>query len=264
MSIADQLVTHLPYLRRYARALSGSQQSGDAYVIAVLETLVADSSAFDRKLPSRVALYKLFSTVWNSAAVASRAGVPDGAAPEKRLEAITPLPRQAFLLSAMENFDLKDIAVVLSRSPAEIESLLSEANKEIGAQVSTDVLVIEDEPLIAMDLESLMEDLGHRVIGNARTHREAIEMAKGKHVGLILADIQLADGSSGLEAVAELLKTVRAPVIFITAFPERLLTGQRAEPTYLVTKPFKPSLVAGIASQALFFGENAGRARVET
>ena len=69
----------------------------------------------------------------------------------------------------------------------------------------------------------------------------------------MLADIQLADGSSGLEAVNEILTTITVPVIFITAYPERLLTGQKPEPTFLITKPFQPETVKAVISQALFF-----------
>ena len=139
----------------------------------------------------------------------------------------------------------------------DVRRLIDDAGREIADQIATNVLIIEDEPLIAMDLEGIMEQLGHRVLGIARTHSEALELARGKDIGLILADIQLADGSSGLEAVNDLLQSVRAPVIFITAFPERLLTGERAEPTYLITKPFQPSLVSALASQALYFDEKA-------
>ena len=80
-----------------------------------------------------------------------------------------------------------------------------------------------------------------------------------KQPGLILADIQLADGSSGLEAVNELLATFEAPVIFITAFPERFLTGERPEPAFLIAKPFQPATVSAIISQALFFERKAKR-----
>lgn len=196
MAIADQVVAHLPYLRRYARALCGSQKAGDAYVIAVLETLVADATVFDKTVASRVALYKLFSSLWNSTSANAKSLGGLGAEPERRLEALTPLPRQAFLLASMENFEVKEVAAILGRSSTEVDGYLAQANKEISAQVATDVLIIEDEPLIAADLETLMEDLGHRVVGNPRTHKEAIEFAKGRHIGLILADIQLADGSS--------------------------------------------------------------------
>jgi CheY-like chemotaxis protein len=262
MPIAKQVASHLPYLRRYARALAGSQKSGDAYVIALLETLLADSSVFDRTLSSRVALYKLFTEMWNSVPVNTDAPSDPAHPAERKLDALTPTSRQAFLLMAMERFDEGETAAILGAERNEIGVLIAQSNREIAAQVATDVLIIEDEPLIAMDLEAIMEDIGHRVVGVARTHKEALEIARGKSIGLILADIQLADGSSGLEAVNDLLGSVEAPVIFITAFPERLLTGERAEPTYLITKPFQPSLVAALSSQALFFGEKAKQRKV--
>jgi hypothetical protein len=51
-------------------------------------------------------------------------------------------------------------------------------------------------------------------------------------------------------------------VIFITAYPERLLTGERPEPTFLITKPFQPEIVKAVISQALFFDANALSSRV--
>jgi CheY-like chemotaxis protein len=238
--------------------LTGSQASGDAYVVSVLEALLEDSSIFDRKLSSRVALYKLFDSIWRSVGLNTQpVPAPAEADPHRRIDALTPRSRCAFLLLAMERFDELETAQILGVDVNEVRSLIDEAGREIADQIATNVLIIEDEPLIAMDLEGIMEQLGHKVVGVARTHREALELAKGQNLGLILADIQLADGSSGLEAVNELLRSVRVPVIFITAFPERLLTGERAEPTYLITKPFQPSLVSALASQALFFDEKA-------
>ena len=258
MSIAQQLAPHLPYLRRYARALTGSQSSGDAYVVSVLEALLEDSTVFERDLPSRVALYKVFDRIWRSVRINHQPA--DGALasdPTRRIESLTPRSRCAFLLLAMERFDEQETSQILGVDIADVRRLIDDAGREIADQIATNVLIIEDEPLIAMDLEGIMEQLGHRVVGIARTHKEALDLARDKDIGLILADIQLADGSSGLEAVNELLRSVRAPVIFITAFPERLLTGERAEPTYLITKPFQPSLVSALASQALFFDEKA-------
>ena len=91
----------------------------------------------------------------------------------------------------------------------------------------------------------------------ARTHAEAIKLAGSNRPGLILADIQLADGSSGLDAVNELLRSFEVPVIFITAYPERFLTGDRPEPAFLIAKPFQPSTVSAVISQALFFDRKA-------
>ena len=131
---------------------------------------------------------------------------------------------------------------------------MNEAISEIDRETSTSVLIIEDEPLISMQLEDLVTTLGHQVCGTAATRGQARESVAENMPGLVLADIQLADGSSGLDAVDDIMEIGNVPVIFITAYPERLLTGARKEPTYLVTKPFKESTVRAAIGQALFFG----------
>jgi len=256
MSLAETIAPQLPYLRRFARALTGSQESGDAYVVAVLETLVADPSSFPEGHLKRVGLYKCFLKVWNSVSI-NHAPVELKTQADKSLDAITPLPRQAFLLASVEGFTTQQIAEILDTSNDEVTRLIEEAGEQIAEQTATDVLIIEDEPLISMDLEALVKGLGHRVSGIARTHREALAEVHKKKPGLVLADIHLADGSSGLDAVNEILLGMTVPVIFITAFPERLLTGERPEPTFLITKPFEPNTVRALVSQALFFGTNA-------
>ena len=256
MTISALIAPHLPYLRRFARALTGSQEGGDAYVVEVLETLIAAPASFPTDGDPRVSLYRTFLRIWNSVGVNSHA-TGGGNPGERSLEQLTPLPRQAFLLKSVEGFTIEEIADLVGGTSADVESLLAQAGREIAAQVATDVLIIEDEPLIAIDLEELVESLGHRVTGTARTHKEAVRSVRGRRPGLVLADIQLADGSSGLEAVNEILGLYDVPVIFITAFPERLLTGARPEPTFLITKPFEKSTVGAIISQALFFDMTA-------
>ena len=176
---------------------------------------------------------------------------------ERRLERLAPRPRQAFLLTAVEGFSPEEARVILNVSAKELDQLIDQAGREIAEQVATDILIIEDEPIIAMDLEALVEGLGHKVSGIARTHSEAVHAVRTQNPGLILADIQLADGSSGLEAVNEILGDLEVPVIFITAYPERLLTGDRPEPTFLITKPFQADMVKAMISQALFFNTRA-------
>lgn len=256
MSLAETIAPHLPYLRRFARALTGSQESGDAYVVAVLETLVADPQSFPEGQMKRVGLYKCFLKVWNSISINQEPAAPKTQA-DRSLEAITPMPRQAFLLASVEGFTTQQIAEILDCAPETVTKLIEDAGTQIAEQTATDVLIIEDEPLISMDLEALVKDLGHRVSGVARTHREALAEVRKRQPGLVLADIHLADGSSGLDAVNEILLGFNVPVIFITAFPERLLTGERPEPTFLITKPFEPNTVRALVSQALFFGTSA-------
>ena len=260
MSTSQSVAQHLPYLRRYARALSGNQASGDAYVAATLEALIQDPSVLDATSSTRIALYQLFTKIWNSVAVNGKAGDldPDQAV-ERHLAQIAPLPRQAFLLIALEGLSEDDAAKVLDVDVPRLRELVEQSGRELAAEIATDVMIIEDETFIALDLEGLVEGLGHKVLGVARTHAEAIALAKVKRPGIILADIHLADGSSGLDVVNELLRTFEVPVIFITAFPERFLTGERPEPAFLIAKPFQPATVSAVLSQALFFERNAKR-----
>jgi DNA-directed RNA polymerase specialized sigma24 family protein len=258
MSRSQLVAEHLPLLRRYARALTGSQASGDAYVGAMLEALLQDPSLLDEQHGPRAGLFRLFTQIWNSVALNDDADVtPLPMQPERRLSNITPLPRQAFLLLSLEGFSEEEAAFVLGTDVAETRRLADAAGREMAAEIATDVLIIEDETFIAMDLESLVRNLGHNVIGVARTHADAVALAKNRKPGLILADIQLADGSSGLEAVNELLRGFEVPVVFITAYPERFLTGERPEPAFLISKPFQPAMVSAVASQALFFQRNS-------
>jgi CheY-like chemotaxis protein/DNA-directed RNA polymerase specialized sigma24 family protein len=262
MSVTAAISHQLPMLRRFARALSGSQTSGDAYVVATLEAIIESGASLDTSDP-KLALYAAFLRIWQSVPLNTRVAAeprPEGPAraADRSLERMTPQPRVAFLLHSLEGFAVPDIAEMMRISEQAVADLLSEAGHEIAAMIVTDVLIIEDEPIIAMDLEALVIELGHNVTQIARTQTEAVAAIAEQRPGLVLADIHLADGSSGLDAVNDILTACPVPVIFITAYPERLLTGERPEPTFLVTKPFRPEVVKAIISQALFFDRRAG------
>ncbi|MFM9153155.1 MAG: response regulator [Methylocystis sp.] len=260
MSISNDVSAQIPYLRRFGRALVGSREGGDGYVLAMLETLVAEPERLSQAINLKVALSRLFLDVRTAMLKADPSmNVPlrKDVSARNRLEAISLRPRVAFLLNSLENFTPADVASILSVSEQEAQDLISQANDEIADQIATDVLIIEDEPFIAHDLRAIVEELGHRVTGMARTHREAVDTIGSSKPGLILADIQLADGSSGLDAVNEILDTLSTPVIFITAYPERFLTGAPPEPAFLVTKPFSVESLKAVISQALFFDKRS-------
>ena len=261
MSVSQAVVAHLPYLRRYARAFTGSQMAGDAYVRATLEAALTDRDLLDQISAGRVALYAAFNKIWSVSgnALPGRTDPGDGAlaTAEERLAAITPANRQALLLTTIEDFSPAEAAVIMDISEDEARALVQRAMDEIDAESATDVLIIEDEALISMQLEELVEGLGHTVCGTATTRDEAAAIVAQRKPGLVLADIQLADGSSGIDAVNDILGEFSVPVIFITAYPEKLLTGDRPEPTYLVTKPFLESAVKAAISQAMFFRSTA-------
>ncbi len=254
MSLLARLAPHLPYMRRYARALTGSQSTGDQYVRVALEALAAGEQTLDNRLSPRVALYHVFHAIWCTSGARLEDRAPaDGGDASQRLMRIAPRSRQAFLLTALEGFTPSEAAQILDTDFPDVERLIAQAQTEIDAELATDVLIIEDEPVIAADIEALVRELGHTVVDIAATRTEAVEAVARKAPGLVLADIQLADGSSGIDAVKDILGHYDIPVIFITAFPERLLTGERPEPTFLITKPFQPETVKAAIGQALFF-----------
>lgn len=257
MSLIAEFKTHLPFLRRYARALTGDQGSGDAHVRAALEAAAADNIQWDEDLGGRVALYQIFHALWATGAATLEDHSEDSlrSGPDARLQRVAPRGREALLLTAMEGFTAQEAAAILKTGEEDVNGLISQAHREIESGLKTTVLIIEDEPIIAADLENIVTDLGHEVATVARTRDEAVAAATKYQPGLVLADIQLADNSSGIDAANDILKEMTVPIIFITAFPERLLTGERPEPAFLITKPFLSDAVKAAIAQALFFSD---------
>jgi len=247
MTLGRELAPHLPFLRRYARALTGSQSRGDNLVGHTLATIVADPAAFPRNIDPRLGLYAELIAQWEEERD-QRCTETEG--PHL---GISEHARQALLLTSMEGFAAEDAGYLIGCDRTEVEALAADALTGIERQEPTGILIIEDEPMIALDLETLVRDLGHWVTGIAVTHREAVDAAKLDPPGLVLADVRLADDSSGIDAVQEILAELSLPVIFVTAYPERLLTGDRPEPAFLITKPFQRSTIKAAIGQALYF-----------
>ena len=236
----EDLLRALPYARRYARALSGGQVQGDALVTEALRALLARE---DEGGEARFALYK---------SVTERASEP---APVQALEAaLTSNQRKLLLLTSLEEVPLPDAADILNMTEADAEAALATARDRLRMAAATDVLIIEDEPIIAMDIEELVASCGHRVVGVAATEGDAVAIAERCRPGLILADINLGAGGDGTSAVSRILRSHYAPVIFVTAYPERLLTGEALEPAFVITKPFEPLTLAIATYQAVTGG----------
>ena len=247
---------YLPYLRRYGRALTGSQRTGDAFVRAALEALVQYPDQIDLERSPRVELFRLFHAFWSPVADQVGETAPawtsnNRAKGEDMLGTLPAHRREALLLTAVEGFSVADAAIILDRDVADVRADIAAANAAISAQMAGRVMIIEDEPIIAMDLQNIVEGLGHSVVGIAATRTEAVALIAETDADLVLADIQLADGSSGIDAVKDILADHDLPVIFVTAFPERLLTGERPEPTYLITKPFAVETLVATIGQAM-------------
>ncbi len=253
--LSDAIAPHLPNLRRYARALTGNQVTGDQHAMAALEAILAEPSTMATAFDAKVAVFHVFHKVWTSSgAVVGVADTRLSAAAQAHMADLTPNSREALLLHSIEGFDPLQIGQIMDLPAAEVETLVALAVAEMQNTIAGRVMVIEDEAIIAMDIIAIIEAMGHAVTGVARTHREAVALAKAKTPDLILADIQLADRSSGVEAVNDILaQFADIPVIFVTAFPERLLTGARPEPAFLINKPYTEEQVRSAVSQAMFF-----------
>ena len=249
---AQDFARQTPYLRRYARALTGSQAEGDDFVQAALEAIRDRRILLDPGLAPKTALFKVFHAIWRKALNGHSIDSPRHGA-DQRLLQLTPEHRTAFLLVTMEGFSIRDAAHILQLPVEATQARFEQAERAVDAQLVTDVLIVEDEPIVALDLGRLVSSLGHRVAGVASTRSQAQALANGRDLGLVLADVRLADGSSGLDVASDILRDFDIPVIFITAFPERLLTGEGAEPTFLVAKPFQDDTVKAVIGQALFF-----------
>jgi DNA-directed RNA polymerase specialized sigma24 family protein/CheY-like chemotaxis protein len=255
----DRMIAELlPYLRRHARALTGAQETGDRYTMAALEAIVADPETVRAYSTVKTGLFGVFHRIWSSSgAIVEDVDAADSSLERRaqwRLQGLSPNSREALLLHTIEGFAFEAIGEILSVDREEAIALIDRARDEMGRMVTGDVLIIEDEAIIALDLEAIVAGMGHNVVGIARTREGASEIGLRHSPDLILADIQLADKSSGIDAVNDLLAEMGdVPVIFITAFPERLLTGERPEPAFLIAKPYTEEQVRTAVSQAMFF-----------
>jgi CheY-like chemotaxis protein len=254
----NAMTPYLADLRRYARTLTGSQHLGDALVSLTLEDAeqIASEGGLDK-----IKLYQLLSRIWSGPVGAHWRSIErsrSGSQPslQRQLTLLTPRSRQAYLLVAMDRFPPAAAAEILEMPESALHVALREAQQQVAAQNRAKILIIEDEPLIAVDLESIVTDLGHAVVGISRTRASAVAKARQAQPNLILSDIKLADDSSGIDAVSEIVQFRDVPAIFITAFPERLLTGLGPEPAFLITKPFRSEMVRAVIGQALFWSQS--------
>lgn len=231
-----ELLRALPYARRFARAATGDRDRGDALVAAALRAPLPD-------LPPRLALYAAVAR----AAPGQAGGVGLAAA-----------QRHMLLLTALEDLAVEDAGAVLDLAPEEAAAELQAGRDALRGVASTEILVIEDEPIIALDLRRLVEACGHRVVGIAATEADAVRKATAMRPGLILADINLGRGGDGSAAVARIQSAMDVPVIFVTAYPERLLTAEGVEPAFVVSKPFEPLALAIAVYQAVHQGRAPG------
>lgn len=251
--LSEAITQTLPYLRRYARAVTGSQERGDEWVKLCAEVALRQQDLITSMGNTKLGTFTLFhqlrqpfgglETGESDATVSGRL--------KGSLTDMAPLQRQALLLTVLEGFTLEETAQILDITVDKADAALAEARRELQRVASVRVLVIEDEAVIAMDVADIVRNAGHQVVGIAATEKAAVELAKLHSPHLVLADIQLRGADSGISAVHKILQAVSVPVIFVTGYPERLLTGSKLEPAFVISKPFDPELLRATIAQAL-------------
>ncbi|HJQ61021.1 MAG TPA: response regulator [Vineibacter sp.] len=258
-NLSDRLLTTLPYLRRYARALTGSQATGDRWVRQCVEALVRQPGANHAGRGSKADMFALFHSLHQIDGSAARGesggdSAAGGNAPTRltaRMRDISATPRRMLLLTALEGFTVEEAARILGIDATTAAQELAAARSTLQQVASVRVLVIEDEAVIALDVAKVVRNAGHLVVGIAATEKAAVELAEKHAPDLVLADIQLQGGDSGMAAVRAILASTRVPIIFVTGYPERLLTGRGIEPAFVIAKPFDADLLKTAMAQAL-------------
>ena len=238
----DLLRRFTPELRRYAFLLTGSPADGDDLVEACLRAAVRDPWQIRLAQPRR-SLYRLFHeanpVIPGEPCAASPAIPGSGARLLNRLMLLAQDERAVLVLRISLGFEEADVADILQLSADRVRTILTTTRQRLARADLAQVLIIEDDFLIASELSALVERMGPHVCGTAASYREALQAADACRPGLILADIQLRDGPfTGLEAAHAIAQNSNSRVIIVTAYPERVAHSSALVPFAVLTKPF--------------------------
>lgn len=243
-----ELVTkELPYLRRYARVISGNQMTGDLCVETLLLEHVITPQASDAHLPKdRIELFALLDEI-----LVNFAPAPSLTEPNTAFQRLSFLSRRALFLTAVEQLDPTAVEMILKVRPHDLTVIMNETEKRLASSLATDVLIVKGTGRIALQLQEIVESLGHRIIAQANTRGDAVREARATRPGLMLVESQLADGSSGFGALDDIRKFHKAPSIVITSLQDRMRIGRDNEPAFLVSTPLQVDHVKSVICRAL-------------
>jgi CheY-like chemotaxis protein len=122
------------------------------------------------------------------------------------------------------------------------------------AATARKILVVEDEALVALGVSSLIEDMGHEVCGVATSVAEAVELSRSHLPDLVLMDVNLQEGGSGIDAAHQLRAMERPPIVlFLTSYvdSETRRRMEEAQPFGIVQKPYAESQLQQTVTRAL-------------
>lgn len=253
---SDNITSTVSLFRRFAAAMAGNQTVADRYLRDILVTLSEEKNPTNGDAETRTVLFQSFLHRWMRDG--GQTSEPDNHLVERAQGALASLDvqsRAALLLHVLAGFDFATVAEVQGTSKQKAQEAIFTARRKVAAAAQSKVLIVEDEIFLAMDISDIVNEMGHRIIGPADTATSAVELAEREQPDLILADIALAGRSTGFDAVKTIRDTVGSvPVIFITAFPDRVPPDALKEPACVIGKPYTEEQLRSVVSEAIFFG----------
>jgi len=237
MAVNTTIALELPSLRRFARSMTGSQRAGDVYVSCMLDRLLLDPGLVSRGHPVKISLFRQLASILASACESTQ---PTG---YRAFELRAHRARQAWLLFAVEQMTVEEIAIVLDLGVSDIRGLLTGVAREVKQQSRAHVVIMEDDGALGLELAAMVERLGHEVAGIAQSSQKALTIIASLQPDLVIAEAHLLQSASKRGDLA-------TTTICMSARPEELLTGLRPEPAFVLTKPFDVLPVEAMISQA--------------
>jgi len=256
---ARRLMAQLPYMRRYGRALTGSMTHADDLVTCGVEAALTEPEAYELdssdELAQRRRLYGLMNRLFDA-----DGGIPSTPPPtatpnhpiETALASLPELERRIFLLVSLEELSTVQAADVLGDSVETVREALGRAQTAMREQLVANILIVEDDAIIAYDLTETVLAMGHKVCGTAATMEEALATAAANQPSLALMDLRLAHGGSGITTAQALRETRALPIIFVTAFAEELKQRGLDYLGPVIKKPFTREQIERAITQAVF------------
>lgn len=248
---AEQLLAHLPYLRRYARALTGDGEAGDALVGRAVEAALAAPEDAGLGGNSRLPLYALLNRLFDESGRTfqiEEVGHPIKAA----LSLLPETQRRLYLLVNLEALPVAEAGSVLELSREEARTRMTEAQEAVREALIASIMIVEDDAIIAYDLAETVRGMGHKVCGTAATMDAALSTAKACRPTLALMDLRLAHGDSGITTAQMLRRTSELPIIFVTAFADELQRRGLEHLGPIIRKPFTREEIERAITQAVF------------
>lgn len=242
--------SHTATVRQFARAIFADRLIGDELTRLALAKVNIDPNSSTDSLTD---LLHAFLHTWRMASSGKR--TEESLFSDEALFAALPEPpgddRLMLLLVDVLSFTPETAAKIIAMNDRDPHKALELGRQLISLPRNAQAMIIEDEPLIAADLREILTSMGIEVCGEANTADKAVAMSRRQKPNIILADYNLIGMKTGADAVMEIQDKHDCPIVFITGYPEQVLTGEDVEPDFVISKPYRIESVKAAVAHCL-------------